>query len=152
MPSEVKIEGFSFGPNKTQTPDVVFETDKKESSVVPEPEFKVEPESKVEPEPPIKEAINEQKIESNELADVPLKDEPLNTVIVKSIVGVSSLEPMVIYVEVEDGDRIGIPGFFDSLNETFMLMDVSPVPAQGFYDKFEEFIKNLKEQKEKKNE
>jgi hypothetical protein len=172
MTDKINIEGFSFGPQESLVQETVSILEKGkpkveesksksveknipfESNVESDIEFKLEPELELESNISLEkiEKIEKDTEKKSAISDIPLKDKYLNTMVIKSIAGVSSLEPMVVYVKTEEGEQIGIPGFFDSTNETFMLMDVSPVPALGFYDKFEEFIKNLKNLKKQKEE
>ena len=103
------------------------------------------------PEPPVKAPIMQKEVtvsednQANEIQNKALKDYS-----VKRIVDATILEPLVIVsVVAGEGDvnTIGIPGFYDPVNDRFMLLDGSPVPAKGFDEEFGKYIKAIKENK-----
>ena len=81
--------------------------------------------------------------QANKIQNKALKDYS-----VKRIVDATPLEPLVIVSVVageDDVNTVGIPGFYDPVNERFMLLDGSPVPAEGFDEEFGKYIKAIKE-------
>lgn len=76
-----------------------------------------------------------------------IENRPLDSYTVNKVVGAIKLEPLIVFIEVngkEDNEAVGVPGFFDSTNERFVLLDGSPVPSKGFDKKFSEYVKMRK--------
>ena len=136
---------FSFGKAKESllTESSIEVPDKVEIEV---PEVTVKPveASKVE----TKDSVPKEK-KSCEIENISLKDYS-----VKKIVDTSSLDPMVVFTLVANKgniNTIGIPGFFDAANDRFMLLDGSPVSAEGFDEEFSKYLKGLREALDEKS-
>ena len=136
---------FSFGKAKESllTESSIEVPDKVEIEV---PEVTVKPveASKVE----TKDSAPKEK-KSCEIENISLKDYS-----VKKIVDTSFLDPMVVFTLVANKgniNTIGIPGFFDAANDRFMLLDGSPVSAEGFDEEFSKYLKGLREALDEKS-
>lgn len=95
--------------------------------------------------------------EQNKNNSISVENKNLAEFEVKAIVGAIPLEPCVALASVEDHSSngqdykiIGIPGFYDSQHEKFLLLDGSPVEIKGFQDKFNEFVKTKIQQRGEK--
>ena len=79
-----------------------------------------------------------------------IENRPLESYVVKRVMGAIKLEPLVVFVEVEgeeEGEVVGVPGFYDSTNDRFVLLDGSPVPSKEFDIKFKEYVELKKTEK-----
>ena len=71
----------------------------------------------------------------------------------EKIVGISGLQPMVVYAKIKDKDEMaGFPGFFDERNQIFMMAEVGPVSANNFNEVFKSFLESVAKRKKEKTE
>jgi len=165
LANDKQAEGIKEEEEK-KTPNIpdfsnVLAVDKKrleDSEPESEPESELEPElvqkSKITPENEdfidrATETLRKMEKEEEEKDKEPLKDFPLEEMKIEKIVGISGLQPMVIYAKMEGVENpVGFPGFFDERNQVFMMAEVNPVSAQNFKEIFSEFLKNVSLKKE----